>query len=228
MEFINFINKFATPALISSGIVLGALKLLGGKLINQLLQKEFEKFKTQLQEKATLLKTSLSIYAEEQNIANQRIDNQKANAIHQIYSGICKVTHPLSRIIAGSHFVSDNAEDHIDFYKGRSEEAHSASMLLSDLLVDHAIYFDEPTYKQIADLHTELSLAIAHFLKVIRKNDYSGVNPDELLDLIEKERSILIKKYQQKFQIMKYKLTKIFRYLLGIEKPNHQKYSEQT
>ncbi len=91
--------------------MLGVLKLLSGKLIGQLLQKELEKYKSQLQEKATFLKTSLSIYAEEQNVANQRIDQQKASAVQQIYGGICKVSYPGSRIVVGSHFVSSYPED---------------------------------------------------------------------------------------------------------------------
>ncbi|MCK5120591.1 MAG: hypothetical protein KAQ91_01335 [Methylococcales bacterium] len=106
-------------------------------------KKEFEKYKFQLQEKATLLKTSLSIYAEEQNIANQRIDNQKSGAIHQVYSGICNVARPITRIIAGSPFVSSNDEDHISFYREKAEQAHAASGVLFYWLIMQYILMNQ-------------------------------------------------------------------------------------
>lgn len=118
-----------------------ALNFLGNKLVNQLLKKESQKYEAKLQEKATFLKTSLSIYAEEQNISNQRIDNQKSNAIHQVYGGIVQVAHPMSKIIAGSPIVSNNHQDNIAFYSEWAEKGHLASSELSALLVNYAIYF---------------------------------------------------------------------------------------
>ena len=179
-------------------------------------KKEFEKYKFQLQEKATLLKTSLSIYAEEQNIANQRIDNQKSGAIHQVYSGICNVARPITRIIAGSPFVSSNDEDHISFYREKAEQAHAASGVLSSLLVNHAIYFDEPTYKQIADFSSESAFAVADFLRVIRKNDAALIQTSELLEKIEKEKVNITVIYQERLKTKQYELIKKFRNLLGI------------
>ena len=67
-------------------------------------------------------------------------------------------------------FVSSNDEDHISFYREKAEQAHAASGVLSSLLVNHAIYFDEPTYKQIADFSSESAFAVADFLRVIRKS----------------------------------------------------------
>jgi hypothetical protein len=221
MEFINFLKDLAIPTLVSSGLALIILKSLSNKLINQLMQKEFEEYKTQLQEKTTLLKTSLSIYAEEQNIANQRIDNQRANAIHQIYSGIVQVARPLSRIIAGSHFVSDDEETHINFYNEWAEKGHSASSELSSLLVCHAIYFDESTYKQIADFSTISAFAIADFLKILRQNIAEGICPNDFLEKIEHGRVTIEKIHANQLKNMQYKLTSKFRSLLGIEKNTH-------
>ncbi|WP_243373126.1 hypothetical protein [Geotalea sp. SG265] len=221
MEFINFLKDMAIPTLVSSGLAIIILKFLSNKLINQLMQKEFEEYKTQLQEKTTLLKTSLSIYAEEQNIANQRIDNQKANAIHQIYSGVVQVARPISRIIAGSHFVSDNKETHINFYNDWAEKGHSASCELASLLVNHAIYFDESTYKQISDFSSVSAFAIADFLKILRQSIAEGVCSDDLLEQIEHGRLTIEKIHANELKNMQYKLTSKFRSLLGIEKTIH-------
>mgnify|MGYP000111262607 CR=1 FL=1 len=218
MQFINFLKDIAAPTLASSGLVILILRSLSNKLINQALKKELEEFKVQLQEKTSLLKTSLAIYADEQGIANQRIDQQKAIAIERIYGCICKVSYPVSRIISGSNFVSSYPEDHIGFYRDHAESAHSSSGDLSDLLINYAIYFDEPTYKQIADFSTESSFPIARFLRVIRKNDHSGISPEDLLGLIEVEREKITKIYKGSLKNMQYDLIKKFRASLGFEK----------
>ncbi|MCL7487471.1 MAG: hypothetical protein M8357_04760 [Desulfobulbaceae bacterium] len=166
-----------------------ALKFLGSSLVNQLLQKELEKYKSQLQEKTTYLKTSLSIYAEEQNIANQRIDNQKAEAIHKIYSSMCDISYPLSRIIAGTPFVTEDDYVHINFYREHAENAHTACSSLSSLLINHAIYFDETTYKQISDYSTEVANIIAKFLKILRQGEAEGViSQEQLISILEEKR----------------------------------------
>ena len=186
------------------------------------IEKEMEKYKTELHEKTAILKTSLSIYAKEQDIAYQRIDSQKADAINQIYKGICEVGRPLSKIIAGSNHVSKYSEDHIEFYETQAEEAHSASCNLLSLLVSYAIYLEEETYQQIADVASESGKVIANFLTVIRQNNHPGLDPDELFDLIEKDRATL-KIFEENYINMRYDITKKFRLLLGIEKVSEAK-----
>jgi hypothetical protein len=217
-EILTFLYDYAIPSLVSSGIALLALKYLGDKLIGQILKKESQKYEALLQEKATFLKTSLSIYAKEQNISNRRIDQQKANAIHQVYSGIVKVARPISRIIAGSPYVTDNQKQHIIYYHELAEEAHTASSELSELLVNHAIYFEESVYKQIADFSNISSHAIANFLRITRENFANCTPPDEIIEKIENHRPIIEKMHREELHHLHYKLIKKFRVLLGIEK----------
>ena len=215
--FLEFLAVYAIPTVVSSGIALLALKYLGDKLISQILKKESQKYEALLQEKATFLKTSLSIYAEEQNISNKRIDHQKANAIHQVYSGIVKVSRPITRIIAGSHHVSGDPKIHVLFYHELAEEGHTASSNLSALLVDHAIYFEEPVYKQIADFSSISANAIAQFLKITRENLAKNTSPSEILKIVEQERPKIHKLHSEELHHMHYRLIKKFRNLLGIE-----------
>ena len=69
LTIIDFIADYARPSIVSFGVPLLALKFLGDKLINQVLKRESQKYEVKLQEKAIFLKTSLSIYAGEQNIS---------------------------------------------------------------------------------------------------------------------------------------------------------------
>lgn len=215
-----FIKNYAIPSIVSSGIALIALNFLSAKLINQLLKKESQKYEAKLQEKAALLKTTLSIYAEEQNISHRRIDHQTANAVHHVYAGITGVSEPISRILAGSHFISDNAKPHIIFYSDWAEKGHKASKALSGSIVSHSIYFDESTYKQIAEYSSVSSDVIASFLKTIRKHLAQNTPSNDLLNIIEEERKVLQKINDEHIRPMHYELIKKFRLILGIEKVN--------
>ena len=83
--FLDFLKNVAAPIVFGSGAAFLLVKFLGRRLFEQILKKEILKYKSELEEKISYLKTKLSIYAEEQNIVNQRVDAQKASAIHAVY-----------------------------------------------------------------------------------------------------------------------------------------------
>lgn len=89
LTFLIFLQDIVIAGLVSSGTAFLILKFLGESFVHNALQKNMEVFKVQLQEKTEHLKTGLSIYAKEQEVSYQRVDAQRANAIHMVYLTIC-------------------------------------------------------------------------------------------------------------------------------------------
>ncbi|TOC20168.1 hypothetical protein CGJ89_24310, partial [Vibrio parahaemolyticus] len=87
--------------LVGSGIAIGVMKFLSTKLVNQLLAKEMEKYRTELSERTEALKSKLAIFAHEQNIVASRVDSQKAHAIHEVYAAINNMCSPAAKIASG-------------------------------------------------------------------------------------------------------------------------------
>ncbi len=155
--------------LVGSGIAIGVMKFLSTKLVNQLLTKELEKYKTELSERTEALKSKLAIFAHEQNIVASRVDSQKAHAIHEVYAAINNMCSPAAKIASGYPVMNSSIEAEIDYYFELSEYCHQASKDLSECLVANAIYFSPETYDQIAVLSSQTMSFNAHFLRPMRK-----------------------------------------------------------
>ena len=72
---------------------------LGRSFIQLQVSRAIEKYKAELQQKSEVLKTELSIYAHEQNVGLSRIDEQRSQAIQEIY-GLAMKWHELFLQIA--------------------------------------------------------------------------------------------------------------------------------
>lgn len=217
-DFSTFIRDVIIPSAVGAGSAFVIIQFLGKKLLNQLLEKEIIKYKSELEEKTVLLKTKLSIYAEEQNIANERIDSQKSIAIHEVYQMICKTMHPISRIIAGSPHVTDDNKTLVDFYFKQSELTHSNAQQLADTLFLNAIYFESDIYDEIARLSNMVMTVNAQLLRIMRRVPPHLLTSETVLNEIEEERSKFEQITDQQLRPMNINLLEKFRKKLGIQK----------
>ncbi|MCP5306744.1 MAG: hypothetical protein H6953_14970 [Chromatiaceae bacterium] len=206
--------------LAGSGIAIAAAAFLSKRLINQLLAKELEKYKSQLSAKTETLKSNLAIFAHEQNVATSRADSQKAEAIHNVYAALRGIISPASRISAGCPLVGGDDEDDLNYYHTHAEAAHEGGHQLSITLADNAIYFSGATYTRIAELAAKVHRLNASFLRPIRQGVAEYTDSATLLARVIDEQKAYEEKYDSEILPEMQALTDLFRIELGIEKLN--------
>lgn len=212
MDLLNFF----LGAIGGGAVALGGAWWLGGKLIEHRLTKEIEHYKAGLTQKADILKTELTIYAHEQNIALSRIDAQRAKAIQDVYTALRAWVNPTSRIVAGSPYSDADEETDIRFYLENAEKAHDAGKKLADALANNAIYFDMETYATIAALSGNCTDTIAAFLLENRRVQAEGCPSPQLWQYVSNDRQIVVKAYNEKILPALQGLTERFRKALGV------------
>ncbi len=220
MSFFDFLMTVALPALVGGGSALALLKFLGERMIGHQLSKDLETYKVELSERTDVLKAQLAIFAHEQNIVTSRVDTQRANAIHKVYSCMRQIINPTSSIVAGTPIINGTAEQSARFYRENAEAAHAACGKLSNTLSDLAIYFDNETYMEIAHYSKAAMTATGSYLHHLRKCEAEGGSHEELLAIAESQREELRRHHNESMLPQAKKLTKVFRILLGIEKTN--------
>lgn len=67
-------------------VVLGIAAYFGRTFIDLQVSRVIEKYKAELQQKSEVLKTELSIYANKQSVGLSRFDEQRSQAIKEIYA----------------------------------------------------------------------------------------------------------------------------------------------
>ena len=218
MTLVNFLMTVVLPTFVGAGSAWLCVKFLAERLLTHRLSKDLERFKTELSERTDVLKTQLAIFSHEQNVANSRVDTQRANAIHTIYGCMRTIINPLSSIAAGVPIVDGTTDQLIDYYFGNGEEAHAACGNLANRLADFAIYFDNETYKEIAAFAKTAMDATAAYLHQLRKRKAEGATSAELLSLAEAERTNLRKSLVESVRPQAMRLAGIFRAQLGVDK----------
>jgi len=221
-DIVTFLKEIVLPAFVGGGTALVVAGFLSKKLIDQKLTKELEVYKNQLTSKTESLKSSLSIYAHEQNIVSSRIDTQTANAIHEVYGAIRKVIHPALMIVSGSPIMNAGPREDLEYYEIHAEESHKYSRELSQILSYSAIYIDEETYAFASELASKASYAVATFLRPIREGKSRQKTVGELLESIEIERKKLKEEFESNISPLEKLILCVFREQLGTvrEQPN--------
>ena len=176
------------PILLGLGGAFALLKFFGKTIVEHELEKSLKKYDAQLTEKTESLKTQLSIYAHEQNVALSRVDAQRASAIQNIYAATREWVNVAAKVAVGSPHVDADAEVELDFYMTNAEAAHSAAKLLSNTLADNAIYFDIDIYSELAEFVNVSADSTARFLSPLRQGAAEGAPPDTLLQHVETKR----------------------------------------
>lgn len=201
-----------------AGAAIAVAAWLSKRLINQRLGKEMERFKSELDAKADVLKTGLSIYAHEHNVSASRVDSQRAEAINKIYSAFVEWWDPLAKIVNGSP-LQNVAEDEIyDWNRVEAEKAHAAGLSLMDTIHANAIYIDAATYQMLFEAVRESTSSVAGFLTPLRRIEAGELPLKGVSDIIESER-LRLKELQDERMVPLYaELTQTFRKILGVEK----------
>lgn len=214
----EFFQSVVVP-LVSGGTAGWALiRFFGQRLVDHRLTKDLDRYREELKENTEMLKSQLSIYAHEQTVAISRVDSQRSEAIHTIYRCMRDVINPITSIVAGSPIVNGTANQSADFYLQNAEAAHRACGVLSHTMADLAIYFDNDTYKTIANFAKVSMYAAAHYLQPLRPLVAQGLAADEFLKMAEAERPALKEEFEKEINPVMKSLTETFRVHLGIER----------
>jgi hypothetical protein len=213
----SFLSDLVLSALFGSGSAYLLIRFLGKRLLLHRLSKDIEHYKAELSGKADVLKTELAIFSHEQNVAISRVDAQRAEAIREIYGCLRRIIDPVSLIYSGSPMVGGTSEQYVDYYCGNAEEAHAACGRLANRMADLAIYFDNETYKNIAEFARLAMNGIAIYLSPLRKGIAQRASAESLLRLAEDGREVLKKCYDETMSPKMKFLTQAFRAQLGVE-----------
>ncbi len=188
---------FITELIVASGaggvVAFALAQFLGKTFVRHELDKSLHSFDARLTQKTESLKTELSIYAHEQNVAVSRLDAQRAKAIQDVYAALRAWTGPASAIAAGSPLREADDEAELEFYLTHAEQAHQSGKALADALSDNAIYFDLELYGTLAALSTECMTSIARFLSTLRQGLAEGAPPHQLLHYADQDQKVSLR-----------------------------------
>ncbi len=212
--FLSYLQDIVIAGLVSSGATLLILKFLGESLVKNALQKKIEVFKVQLQEKTEHLKTSLSIYAKEHEVSYQRVDAQRASAIHQVYQTISETSYLLPQIIQGPLTKNIPLSEQIQWYLTKSIEIFDSTTNFNEALRKNAIYFDNETYVMLHEYFLIAGTLTQDITLYLSNTEESKISAKE----IEEKRKNLEIQFHEKLKPIHQKTTDSFRFILGIEK----------
>lgn len=217
--FLNYLQDVVIAGLVSSGVAFLMLKFLGESLIKNAFKRKMEIFKVQLQEKTEHLKTGLSIYAKEHEVSYQRVDTQRANAIHMVYLAISDTSYLLPQIIQGPPIKTIPLTEQVAWYLRKSLEIYESTTRFNEALRKNAIYFDNETYIM---LHEYFEIAANLTMEL---NLYLTNTEESKIDsaTIEEKRENLEMQFFKKLKPIHQKTTDNFRFILGIEKEKQYK-----
>jgi len=201
-----------------TGAALAVAAWLSKRIVNQQLDKEMGRFKSELDAKADVLKTGLSIYAHEQNVSVSRVDNQRAEAINRIYSAFVEWMDPLAKIVNGTPLKNVSEEQIYHWNLVEAEKAHAAGLQLVDTIYANAIYIDAATYQMLFEAIHESTESVAGFLSPLRRVEAGELALVGISKIIETERLQLKELQDTKMAPLYSKLTQSFRKILGVEK----------
>lgn len=205
-----------TAALVAGGVGVAVVKFLGKKLIEHGLAKDIERFRAELGQRSEALKTELSIYAHEQHVAINRVDTQRANAVHLVFAGLRKWSVAAEEAIQLQARRIGSARDQLEYSfiiatKGRDLLSQAAQEL-----ADQAIYFDNETYGHIGEVVDKCARQSGAFLQVVDSLRARPLSDAETLTAINTACLNFQRAYESDIQPQFAALAGEFRELLGI------------
>jgi len=218
MRLIDFGLEVVLPALSGAGAGWVLLHFFGQRFVDHRLKKDLERYRVELAEKTEALKTQLSIFAHEQNVAASRVDVQRSSAIHNIYACIRNVVNPTSSIVGGCPIQGGTAAHSAQYYFQNAQEAHNATGVLSNKLADLAIFFDNDTYLKLLGYAKVSMKATAEYLDQLLPLVAQGKSAEEVLAVAEGGRPALKKLFEEEMKPKSMGLAGIFRAQLGVER----------
>jgi len=218
MSLIDFGLTVVLPALSGAGAGGVLLYFFGQRFVDHRLKKDLERYRVELAEKTEALKTQLSIFAHEQNVAASRVDAQRSSAISNLYACIRNVVNPTSCIVAGCPIQGGTAGHSAQYYFQNAQEAHSAVGVLSNKLADLAIFFDNDTYLKLMAYAKASMKATAEYLDLLLPLVAQEKSAEEILAVAEGGRPALKKLFEGEMKPKAMELAGIFRAQLGVER----------
>lgn len=166
---------------------------LGRSFIDLRVSRIIEKYKAELQQKSEVLKTELSIYAHEQSIGLSRLDEQRSQAIKEIYAVANKWQELLLEIARPSPPTKLPPELQLKRYLSLSQNLVKVAEELSVRGRDNAIFFQQESYDIIARFGmAAMDLSCTFYDQTFGKVDMSKEPKyDEVFPVIERERTAL-------------------------------------
>lgn len=188
----SLVDVFLT-AFGGTAAALSVAAYLGRSFINLQVSRAIEKYKAELQQKSEVLKTELSIYAHEQNVGLSRLDEQRSQAIKEIYAVANKWQELFLEITRPNPPLKLSRELQLKRYLTLAQNLVNTAEDMSIKSRDNAIFFQQESYEIIARFGVAaMDLSCAFYDETFGKVDKSrGLNYDELSPMIEKERAVL-------------------------------------
>lgn len=197
---------------------LGIARLMFENLLKLQLDKELERFKTELEQKSAVLKTELSIYAHEQNVGLTRIDAQRSNAILAIWSLLGEWQDTLLEVVAPNHLMGKAPVNAIQHYFQHSRELMVISDRLSVEVRNRTLFFDESSYHAIAKYGQTISEVTNNFYAAtVETIDVSQITDhNAFLEKIDSARDALRNGASGDAKSLRDSLVKEFRVLMKV------------
>ena len=202
----------------SAALVVAAF--LGKRFLDMQVSKAIERYKSQLEQRSAALKTELSIYAHEQNVGLSRIDEQRSNAIQEIY-GLAMKWHDIYLEICQPNEPSwPDPQMKLQKYYNWATSFVKDAEDISVKVRDTAIFFEQSSYEIVAKFGAAaMELSCQFYDNTFGKIDMSN-DPiyEEFFPLIESERKALSDSSQDEFSHLREMLIAEFRRLMKAER----------
>ncbi len=215
----SLIEVFLT-AFGGTGAALGVATFIGKSFVNLQVSRVIEKYKSELEQRSSVLKTELSIYAHEQNVGITRLDQQRSDAIRSIYGHAMK-WHDLLMEITKPNEPKLPPELSVRRYFELSKSLVQSTENISELTRDNAIFFQQDSYEVIARFGlAAMDLSCSFHDRTFGSVDMTEEDhPDKVLHLVAAERQLLLAKSKEGgFDQARQLLVKEFRVLMKAER----------
>ena len=201
-------------------ITLAVTAYLGRSFIDLQVSRAIEKYKAELQQRSEVLKAELSIYANEQSVGLSRLDEQRSQAIKEIYAIANKWQELFLDIAQPNPPKRLPPELQLRRYLNLAQNFVKVAEELSIKSRDNAIFFQQESYEIISRFGiAAMDLSCAFYDETFGKVDMSkDPSYDELFPMIEKERIALRDSPKEDFGQLQSLLLAEFRRLMKADR----------
>jgi hypothetical protein len=205
-------------------VALAIAAYFGRTFIDLQVSRVIQKYKAELQQKSAVLKTELSIYANEQSVGLSRLDEQRSQAIKEIYAVANKWQELFLEIAQPNPPMKLPPELQLRRYLNLAQNFVKVAEDLSVKSRDNAIFFQRESYEIIARFGmAAMDLSCAFYDQTFGKVDMSkDPSYDDLFPMIEKERIALRDSPKEDFGQLQSLLLAEFRGLMKADRGGQQ------
>jgi hypothetical protein len=211
------ISEFVT-AILGSGVLLAAFCWLAREIIKQLLSRDIEKFKANLQMESQReiahLKSSLELVAFEHQTRFSVLHEKRAEIIANLYGKIVDL-YKAANFVRLFQSMND------------SEKEKKCKLLLDtfdssrDFFGKHRIYFDKDCCAKIVSFMDKLSIAFGTLASFVEGREAIKLDDDQEYEEWDKAMRIM----EQEIPVVKNALEESFRELLGVLQTSNKSFT---